>query len=197
MAYTVSAQSISDYQLKIKEISDSIEANPYNETNEEAIYKLKRLDEMYPNQWLAKYYISYCMFRRGLLDKQNSVNYFKQAVEYINEINTSIRKSNADFLCLQARIMIMILSLDPSKGAEYTPTIVYLVQEATKLEPNNSRIVFVNGLFYSFMPTFCGGDKEKGRKEFEKAYNLYKQEPKNTLPVWNEKLYQNMVSLSK
>ena len=189
---TMNAQG-NNVRKSIKLISDSIGVKASNETNEEAIYKLERLDELYPNQWLIKYYIAYCKFRRGLLNRQNAVNYFNQAVTYLDEIDPNLKKENADLLCLEARILIMTLGFDQSKGAEYTPKIAYLVQESMRIAPNNSRVAFVNGLYKYYMPSFCGGDKEEGKKEFERAYALFKKEPKDNLPAWNEKLFVNMV----
>lgn len=181
----------------IRKICDSIEANASDDANEEALYKLKRLDVIYPNEWLIKYYISYCMFRRGLLNQQNAANYFNQAIAYLDELDVSIKNNNADILCLEARILIMCLGYDQTKGAEFTPKIAYLVQEAMKIAPNNSRVVFVNGLYKYYMPSFCGGNKEEGRKEFVRSYTLFMQEPKDVLPVWNEKLFKNMILLTQ
>ncbi len=194
-AFTITTNAQSDnVQKSIKSICDSIEANASNDTNEEAIYKLERLDELHPGQWLIKYYLAYCKFRRGLLDQQNAVNYFNQAITYLDEIDLALKKENADLLSLEARVMIMSLGCDSSKGAEYTPKIAYLVQESMRIAPNNSRVAFVNALYKYCMPSFCGGDKEEGKKEFVRAYELFKQEPKDNLPSWNEKLYEYMVS---
>ncbi|EGN58252.1 hypothetical protein PRBRB14_27290 [Hallella multisaccharivorax DSM 17128] len=189
------AASNNNRTAKVTEIVNRLNTVATADANEEAIYELDRLDKIYQNDWLIKYYISYCKFRRGLLDPDNAKNYFGQALTYMRSLDTNLVKAHPDLMALQARIMIMELAIDSSKGEQYVPYIAYLLQTSLAKEPKNSRVNFVEGMFCYFMPSFCGGDKAKGKEFFAKAYGYYKDEPKDELPRWRKELYESMINV--
>ena len=69
------------------------------------------------------------------------------------------------------------------------------LQKAIKLDPNNPRLYYLQGMSLFGTPEQFGGGKDKAKPVFEKAVQLYKeQKPKPLYPDWGQKQAEDMIA---
>ena len=196
IALSISAYATNDhYDQKMKEYSSSLIKDQGLDNNNELIYNFKRLVKTYPNNWEAKYYVAYCLYRGSYLDKENAKNNIDEALDVLDSIDTKLFKEHADFLILKARILFMVLGMDNSQSEVLMPKVSSLLRIALGMEPNNSRGLLVLGQYYYYLPAFIGGDKTKGAENFKLAYENYQKESSSELPRWPENIYTYSLTL--
>jgi len=196
IALSFSVYAVNDhYDQKMKEYSSSLIKDQGLDNNKELVYNFKRLVKTYPNEWQAKYYVAYCLYRGAYLDKDNTQYNIAEALDFLDSIDGKLFKEHADFLILKARILFMVLGMDNSQSETLMPQISSLLKIALEMEPNNSRGLLVLGQYYYYLPAFIGGDKVQGVEKFKLAYENYLKEPASELPKWPDSIYTYSVNL--
>ena len=185
------------YEQKMKEYVSVLDSTPDLQTNNEMIYNFERLMKVYPEEWTIKYYKAYCIFRKALLNPQEGESHLEETLRYIESIDKNILENHVDFIILKARVLFTMLSFSPSKGSEYSPIILSLLDISLEKEPENSRAYYVYGLYYYHLPKFVGGNKNKACEYFKKAFYFFTNEDKNEIPHWAPILYENGMKLCK
>jgi len=196
VALNFSVYAVNDhYNKKMKEYASSLIEDQGLDNNKELVYNFKRLVKTYPDEWEAKYYVAYCLYRNSYLDQENAEYNIAEALDFLDSIDGELFKGHADFLILKARILFTVLGMDNSQGEKLMPQISSLLNIALEMEPNNSRGLLVLGQYYYYLPSFIGGDKAKGIDKFKLAYENYVKEAGSELPKWPESIYTYSINL--
>jgi len=82
----------------------------------------------------------------------------------------------ADALALQAGLMGMAISIDPSRAMALGGQIQETLGRAEALAPRNPRIALIRGINVFHMPPFFGGGAERALGVLQKAQELYASE---------------------
>ncbi|MGI2172961.1 hypothetical protein [Shewanella ulleungensis] len=85
------------------------------------------------------------------------------------------QQTSADSQALLAAVYGMQIALDNSKGAEYGMKTALLLQQATKLEPNNPRVSLVKAINAFYTPSVFGGGINKAQTLASQAITQYEQ----------------------
>jgi hypothetical protein len=73
------------------------------------------------------------------------------------------------------------------------------LQQGMRLDPNNPRLYYLQGMTLFNTPEQFGGGKEKAKPVFEKSLALFKAfKPKSDLyPTWGQKITEQMLEQCK
>lgn len=143
------------------------------------------------HEWAANYYAAYAQTlasfketdpkrRDQLLDAAD--NYAGKAV--------ARRPSDGETLVLTAYVAFARFSVDPAnRWKKYLDIFNEDLEKAKKIDPDNPRIYYLEGIPVFNKPVLYGGGKGKARPYFQKAAALFaKQDTSSILkPYWGEK----------
>jgi tetratricopeptide (TPR) repeat protein len=147
----------------------------------------ERIGDAEKTQWLPYYYAGLALSSAGWMDSkldkdENStrINTFcdkAEAIDKNSEIYVLRNMSATQQMLVDAQTRYMTYGV---KAKSY-------LEEATKLNPDNPRIYYLQGESLMGTPAAFGGGKDKAKPMFEKALELYKKEnPKPMYPNWGK-----------
>jgi hypothetical protein len=154
---------------------------------------LPRLD-MYvqqdPTNWASYFYSAYARIR--LSSKLTTKDARDQ---YLDAADASLLKAgqlspnNEEIFILQAYSAKARIAADPGgRWKKYGDIYSGFIAKAKKINPENPRIYFLDGMEPFWKPKIWGGGKGKAKPYFEKARTLFSKESKADIlkPYWGE-----------
>ncbi|RXK83375.1 hypothetical protein [Filimonas effusa] len=145
----------------------------------------ERIAEAEKTQWLPYYYAALIQARIGFSDKTADKDAIAAKANALLSKAESI-EDNADLCTVRNMIATVQMMVDPmSRWQTYGAQASAALQKGMKLDPNNPRLYYLQGMSLFGTPPQFGGGKDKAKPLFEKAIALGKAEPAKPLfPHW-------------
>lgn len=148
----------------------------------------ERIGDAEKTEWLPYYYAGLALSTMGWkdpnIDKDANADKIKSFCDKAEAIG-----KNAEICALRNMAATQQMLVDPqSRWATYGKEAAAALQEGMKLDPDNPRLYYLQGMSVFGTPEQFGGGKDKAKPIFEKAVALFKKaQPKPLYPRWGEK----------
>ena len=143
------------------------------------------------NDWAANYYAAYSAIVISLQETnpQRKDQLLDQADRFVEKVN-SIQPANDESMVLAAYATFARFLVDPpNRWKKYLALMNDDLGKAKKVNPDNPRIYYLEGIPVFNKPVLWGGGKSKAKPYFEKAKALFAKQPPASItkPYWGEK----------
>ena len=158
----------------------------------------ERIGDAEKTQWLPYYYAGLNLTSLGWRDEKldkdaNSAKVLELCDKAL--ALTTDANDKAEILSIRNMAYTQQMLVDAqSRWMTYGQQAGNALQEAMKLNPNNPRLYYLQGMSLFGTPEQFGGGKEKAKAQFEKAIELYgKEEAKPLYPDWGKQQTEDMI----
>lgn len=157
----------------------------------EAGSKFNMIASKWPKEWAANYYAAYA--NAYISDKEPDI---KRKDQLLDQADGYVAKMNAmnvfkdESHVLTAYVAFSRFLVDPAnRWKKYLDIMNANLEKAKKLNPDNPRIYYLQGVPIFNKPVLYGGGKGKAKPYFEKAKPLFAKQNKSSIlnPYWGEK----------
>lgn len=154
----------------------------------------ERIGDAEKTQWVPYYYAALAQTHIGFADKDADKDALAAKANALVAKAEAIDK-NADLCTVRNMAATIQMLVDPmSRWQTYGAQASAALEEAIKLNPNNPRIYYLQGMSVFGTPVQFGGGKDKAKPLFEKAAALAKtEEAKPLYPHWGGKESEAML----
>lgn len=148
----------------------------------------ERIGDAEKTQWLPYYYAALCQtwigWRPDVKDKDGNAEKIKAYLAKAEALET-----NSELLAVENMMASQQMLVDPqTRWQTYGQQAGTALQKGMKMDPNNPRLYYLQGMSLMGTPQQFGGGKDKAKPVFEKAIALYKAaQPKPLYPTWGQK----------
>ena len=158
----------------------------------------ERIGDAEKTQWLPYYYAGLALSSAGWMETLKDKDANATRINAICDKAESIATADADkaeILSIRNMSGTQQMMVDPqTRWMSYGQTAGQNLEKALKLDPNNPRLYYLQGMSLFGTPTQFGGGKDKAKPVFEKAVQLYKAaKPKELYPTWGQKQAEDMI----
>ncbi len=157
----------------------------------------ERVGDAEKDKWLPYYYAAQATYLTGWMDlKADKDKVGEKSKELISKAE-AIEKDNSEIFCLRQMVAILQMTVDPmTRYQSYGAEARNALESATKADPNNPRIYYLNGQTLMNTPEAFGGGKAIAKKLFEKSVALYKTfQPASPLhPIWGKEEAEKLLA---
>jgi len=154
-----------------------------------------RIAEAEKTQWLPYYYSGLSLSLIGWMDPKLDKDANSAKINALCDKAEALEK-NAEIYALRNISATQAMLVDPqsrwqTNGMEAKADL----EEGLKLDPNNPRLYYLQGMALFGTPESFGGGKAVAKPLFEKALSLFKTYPVKPLyPNWGEKRTETMLA---
>jgi hypothetical protein len=154
----------------------------------EAIAQLERIALVEKTNWLPNYYIALINTTQAF-GEQDKAKMFSliEAAQKAQDICNELAIDNPEVLIMQAMIHTASIVYDPmTNGQKLSGDVMYILNKAYKIAPENPRVVFQKASFEIGMANYFGQDTKPMCAQIEKAIELFATfKPETALhPKW-------------
>jgi len=154
----------------------------------EAVAQLERIASVEKTNWLPNYYIALINTIQafGEKDKTKMLSLIESA-QKAQDICNNLAMDNPEVLVMQSMIHTASIVYDPmTNGQKLSGDIMYILNKAYKIAPENPRVVFQKASFEIGMAQYFGQDTKPMCAQIEKAIELFATfKPETALhPSW-------------
>lgn len=169
VASIVSAQTQFDQGMK-KALQTWKEGN-----SKEALVQLEQIATVEKSNWLPNYYIAFINTMQAYGEKdKNKLESSLKAAQKAQDICNELAQDNPEVLVLQAMIHTAWIVYDPmTNGQRLSGDVMYILNKAYKIAPENPRVVFQKASFEKGMAEYFGQDTKPMCTQIEKAIELF------------------------
>ncbi|SDL35089.1 hypothetical protein SAMN04487898_117142 [Pedobacter sp. ok626] len=194
MLFSLSASSLkaqnmeTSLNMAYKELQSATKVS----TMVEASNKFSMIAFKWPKEWATNYYAAYANAYTAIKepDIKRKDQFLDQAENYLNILN-SLGSPNDESLVLTAYVGFSRFLVDPAnRWKKYLDVMNANLEKAKKINPDNPRIYYLQGIPLFNRPVLYGGGKKKAKPYFEKAQLLFAKKQNSTSilsPYWGEK----------
>jgi hypothetical protein len=169
-----------------------------------ATNRFKLIAKQNPQYWLANYYaaLSLAIVSFQEPDNDNKDPMLDEADAFFMKIK-SLDSTNDEVAVLGGLLAQARLSVAPeSRHGKYGSMANIYFATAKKLNPDNPRIYYLQGNFLFYIPKVMGGGAEKALPLFQKAGELFADDPSCMLrdidtPYWGKEINDYMIQQCK
>ena len=185
-AVTLYAQS-AKYEPAMKNALAQMEAAKSTADFQAASNTFERIGDAEKTQWLPYYYAGLCLATPGWSDTKMDKDDNALKIKALCDKAAAI-ENNADIMCLRSMAATQQMVVDPqNRWQTYGQEAARDRAEGHKLDPNNPRLYYLDGMSVFNTPATFGGGKANAKPIFEKAVALFNQEqPKPLYPNWGK-----------
>ena len=163
-------------------------------TNVSSLFE--RIGDAEKTQWLPYYYAALSIYRSAWMDK--TVDKDKVADKCKDLIGKAQAiENNADLYCMVQQAAVLQLMVDPmSRWQTYGALAKDALASATKADPTNPRIYYLQGMTAYNTPEAYGGGKALAKPLFQKSVDLFKTyiPAKPFYPTWGKEEAEKMLA---
>ncbi|TXI67959.1 MAG: hypothetical protein E6Q46_02075 [Flavobacterium sp.] len=141
----------------------------------EAVAQLERIAPIEKTNWLPNYYIALINTIQafGEQDKTKMLSLIESA-QKAQDVCNELAQDNPEVLVLQAMIHTAWIVYDPMiYGQRLSEDVMYILNKAYKIAPENPRVVFQKASFEKGMAQYFGQDTQPMCAQIEKAIELF------------------------
>src|SRR5262249_32956718 len=105
-------------------------------------------------------------------------------------------EDNSELCTIRNMAATQQMLVDPqTRWQTYGQEASAALQKGMKMDPNNPRLYYLQGMSLFNTPEQYGGGKAKAKEVFQKAMDLYNAaQPKPLYPDWGKKQTQDMIA---
>lgn len=169
VASIVSAQTQFDQGMK-KALQTWKDGN-----SKEALVQFEKIASVEKTNWLPNYYIAFINTTQafGEKDKAKKVTLLN-AAQKAQDVCNELAMDNPEVLVLQAMIHTAWIVYDPmTNGQKLSGDVLYILNKAYKIAPENPRVVFQKASFEKGMAEYFGQDAKPMCAQIEKSIELF------------------------
>ena len=156
--------------------------------SKEALVQFEKIASVEKTNWLPSYYIALIQTTQAFGEKDKTkmlslINSAQKAQDVCNEL----AMDNPEVLVMQAMIHTASIVYDPmTNGQKLSGDVMYILNKAYKIAPENPRVVFQKASFEIGMAQYFGQDTKSMCTQIEKAIELFATfKPESALhPSW-------------
>lgn len=135
----------------------------------------ERVGDAEKDKWLPYYYAAYANYLVGWMNPKADKDKIAEKCKDLITKAEVIEHDNSEIFCLRQMVAIQQMTVDPmTRWQTYGAEASRALESATKADPNNPRIYYLNGQTLMNTPEAFGGGKAIAKKLFEKSLELYK-----------------------
>ncbi len=155
----------------------------------------ERVGDAEKTQWLPFYYAGLALTRAGWMDKNLDKDANSTKINTLCDKAEAIEK-NAEICTIRNMAATQQMLVDPqSRWQSYGQAASAALEQGLKLDPNNPRIYYLQGMSAFGTPEAFGGGKKAAKPLFEKSVALYKTfQAKPLYPNWGQNEAVNMLA---
>ena len=187
----VSAQSDKYTSAMEKNLAqfDSVKTTAENQALSSAF---ERIGDAEKTKWLPYYYAALALTTPGWLDPKLDKDANSTKINSLCDKAEALAESNeekSEVSVIRNMSATQQMMVDPmTRWQNYGKAAGEALARGLQLNPNNPRLYYLQGMSLFNTPAQFGGSKEKAKKMFEKAIDLYgKEQPKPMYPKWGKK----------
>ena len=143
--------------------------------SKEALVQFEKIASVEKTNWLPNYYIAFINTTQafGEKDKAKKVTLLN-AAQKAQDVCNELAMDNPEVLVLQAMIHTAWIVYDPmTNGQRLSGDVMYILNKAYKVAPENPRVVFQKASFEKGMAEYFGQDAKPMCAQIEKAIELF------------------------
>ena len=155
----------------------------------------ERIGDAEKTQWLSYYYAGLALTTAGWMDSKLDKEANAEKIKALCDKAEAIEKSSE--ICeIRNMAATQQMMIDPqTRWATYGKEASDALQQGMKLNPNNPRLYYLQGMSVFNTPETFGGGKTKAKPIFEKAVALFKNEQPGPLhPRWGQQQAEEMLA---
>jgi len=169
VASIVSAQTQFDQGMK-KALQTWNDGN-----SKEALVQFEQIASVEKTNWLPNYYIAFINTTQvfGEKDKAKMESLLRVA-QKAQDVCNELAQDNPEVLVMQAMIHTAWIVYDPmTNGQKLSGDVMYILNKAYKIAPENPRVVFQKASFEIGMAQYFGQDTKPMCAQIEKSIELF------------------------
>ncbi len=143
--------------------------------SKEALVQFEKIASVERTNWLPNYYIAFINTTQafGEKDKAKKVTLLN-AAQKAQDVCNELAMDNPEVLVLQAMIHTAWIVYDPmTNGQRLSGDVMYILNKAYKVAPENPRVVFQKASFEKGMAQYFGQDTKPMCVQIEKSIELF------------------------
>lgn len=143
--------------------------------SKEALVQFEKIASVEKTNWLPNYYIAFINTTQafGEKDKAKKVTLLN-AAQKAQDVCNELAMDNPEVLVLQAMIHTAWIVYDPmTNGQRLSGDVMYILNKAYKVAPENPRVVFQKASFEKGMAEYFGQDTKPMCVQIEKSIELF------------------------
>ena len=149
---------------------------------------LERIALVEKNNWLPNYYIAFIQTTQAFEEKDKAkMESLLNAAQIAQDKCNEILLDNPEILVMQAMIHTARIVFDPmTNGQKLSGDVLYILNKAYKIAPENPRVVYQKASFEIGMAQYFGQDTKPMCAQIEKAIELFTTFKPETVwhPTW-------------
>ena len=152
------------------------------------VNELKRLDQLFPDEWLADYYIAFIDLQLSFsasADKKE--NLLKEAITKIEDLKQNSSANASEVFTLEGYYYFAMVAQNPAvNGKKYYQDVITSYSKAIAYDDKNPRPNLLLCLFKNRMAQFTGADQSSMCEDLKKIAFMFSDfTPQNELdPTW-------------
>ncbi|RTL14242.1 MAG: hypothetical protein EKK56_01700 [Flavobacteriaceae bacterium] len=169
--------------------------------SKEALVQFEKIASVEKTNWLPNYYIAFINTTQAFGEKDKTkMESLLKAAQKAQDVCNELAQDNPEVLVLQAMIHTAWIVYDPmTYGQQLSGDVMYILNKAYKIAPENPRVVFQKASFEKGMAQYFGQDTQPMCAQIEKAIELFATfKPESALhPSWGLDRAQEEVKACK
>ena len=146
-----------------------------NGNSKEALVQFEKIASVEKTNWLPNYYIVLINTTQAFEEKDKTkMESLLNAAQKAQDVCNELAMDNPEVLVLQAMIHTAWIVYDPMiNGQRLSGDVMYILNKANKIAPENPRVVFQKISFEIGMAQYFGQDTKPMCAQIEKAIELF------------------------
>ncbi len=177
------------YEKELSKILTTVESiRSINELFEN-VNKLKRLNSIYPNEWLSDYYIAFFNIKLSLVtkDKKKKELLLQDVKKTLKRLKEKENFIESEILTIEGYYYYALIAQNPQKNGQlYYKDVIASYQKAKAIDKNNPRPVLMLLLFQKSMSESLGNEFSNFCDKLSETKQLFEKfKPKGSVyPKW-------------
>ncbi len=157
-----------------------------------------RIAEAEKTEWLPYYYSALCLTTMGWIDPKTDMDANAGKIKELCDRAAAI-EDNAEIYAIRNMAATQQMLVDPqNRWGTYGAEATEAMKKGLALEPNNPRLIYLQGAALFNTPEQFGGGKDKAKPLLEKAVAAFNAEkPKQFYPSWGKQVAEQMLQQAK
>ena len=146
-----------------------------NGNSTEALVQFEKIASVEKTNWLPNYYIAFINTTQAFGEKDKTkMESLLRVAQKAQDFCNDLAMDNPEVLVMQAMIHTASIVYDPmTNGQKLSGDVMYILNKAYKIAPENPRVVFQKASFEIGMAQYFGQDTKPMCAQIEKSIELF------------------------